>query len=518
MPLSLSTLSGPTAWADSPSPDFGADALAQSAGRLAILPLHGWGDHGLGLGQDVEEVIGGAVLSNALRALPHPGVVRVLPPWRQVLAPYPGLADLGGLDPETAHDVLHEIAAGVKQAGYERLLFFCTSPWSGEWIDAASRDVRVGLSLQTFVIELGGLDLHLHPNSPDRARAQAVAASVLGQTPCPPSPTTLPPPIDLSFRPGNWRSVPAVEPDLSLSGDTILAEAAARLAALLTEVMVRPGLNPRPEASAWIAPTSVKIPECPPFPGPRRSRYLPALNTSELTSMPSKEQALIIIPVGAIEQHGPHLPVGVDAYIGEATCAALSARLPDAPVWFGPPLPLGKSNEHLDYPGTISLSARSLRRLLLAQIEKLVALGFRQFALLNTHGGNSAVLVYTLREIQQRWGVRAGMLKVPSTNELSAQEATWGFHAGEWETSIMLHIAPHLVAMDKALCHYPATLQDPGLLRPESAPAIFSWMTRDIAPDGVMGDATAATAEKGERWFEAAMDQLAEQIRDLLKA
>ncbi len=517
-PPSLAALPASAAWSAFPSPTYGHDELAARGCRLAILPIHGFGDHGLGLSLDVEEVIGSALLAASFDALPEPALVRVLPPLRHVLAPYG--SPLGGVDPETFHETIREIAAGVKASGFDRLLFFCTSPWNGEIVDAASRDVRVDLNLQTFVIELGGLGLHLHPQSPDRARAQALAANLLGQTPDATATNKPPGGTDTHFRPGNWQHIPPVVPDASIDAPELLGSAAQRLARLLAEIMTRPGLGstsvtdpiavraaPRPSATV------------PVFPGARRSRYLGSFSDQALQALPQKEAALVILPVGAIEQHGAHLPVGVDAYIGEAACAELAARLPaDCPVWFGPSLPLGKSNEHLDYPGTVSLSAKTLRRLLLAQVEALHTLGFRQFALLNTHGGNSAVLVYTLREIQQRFGVRAGMLRVPSSPELSTQEATWGFHAGEWETAVMLALTPTLVDMAKAICHYPASLDDPGDLRPESAPAIFSWMTRDIAPAGVMGDATLATADKGQRWFSTAMDAMVQQIRDLVSS
>ena len=514
-PPSLAALQSSDAWSSFPTRSFGAQGLAETGALLAILPVHGWGDHGLGLSNDVEEVLGSALLQDALQQLTPGGAVRVLPPVRHVLAPYP--PNLGAIDPETAHDLFREIAHGVKAAGFGRLLFFCTSPWNGELIDAVSRDVRVEQQLQTFVIELAGLSLNLHPGDPARIRAQAVAASVLGHAPAKPMvPCESPGSPDRSFRPGNWLHAVDALPDASLDPISIRSAAAQKLARLLGEVIARPPLDAGPPRG--IAPLSRPRDAAPvvPFPADRRARYLPALSKLQLEAIADKARALVILPVGAIEQHGPHLPVGVDALIGEATCRGLHRRLAanDA-VWFGPSLVLGKSNEHLDYPGTVSLSARTLRRLVIAQVDALHAIGFRQFALLNTHGGNSAVLVYTLREIQQRTGIRAGMLKVPTTSELSAQESTWGFHAGEWETSLMLALRPDLVAMDRAICHYPARLEDAGELRPENAPAIFSWMTRDIAPEGVMGDATRADAVKGSRWFEAAMDELANQVRAL---
>ena len=507
------------AWASFPSRDFAEPSRGSNGTSLAIQPVHGWGDHGLGLCNDVEEVLGSALLQQALHRVGTDQAIRVLPPVRHVLAPYP--PRLGSIDPETAHDLFREIANGVKAAGFHRLLFLCTSPWNGELIDAVSRDVRVELQLQTFVIELAGLGLSLHPGSADRVRAQAIAASVLNQVPAAPSeprrPSNLP---DRTFRPGNWQIAEDVAPDPTLDPAALAGAAAAKLACLLQEVLARPALGTDTPVTLPPASTSTNHSRgSTAYPASRRARYLPGLSRAALQAVADKDKALVILPVGAIEQHGPHLPVGVDALLGEAACMGLHQRLPvDAPVWFGPSLALGKSNEHLDYPGTISLSARTLRRLIMAQIDAFHALGFRQFALLNTHGGNSSVIVYTLREIQQRPEVRAGMLKIPTTPELSAQEATWGFHAGEWETSLMLALRPDLVAMDRALCHYPARLEDPGELRPENAPAIFSWMTRDIAPEGVMGDATKADATKGQRWFDAAMDKLAEQVRQLISA
>ncbi len=516
----LSAVPRTSAWASFASRTFGPTGLTEEGCRLAILPVHGGGDHGLGLSADVEEVICGAVLQDALSRLPASGRARVLPPLRQALDPHQD--GLAGIDPETLHEVLQEIAAGVKAAGFERLLFLTTNPWNGELIDAASRDVRVALELQTFVIGLAGIGLNLHPASADRLRAQAAAAIVLGQNPAVPDSTNAPVPIDTGFRPGNWRGAPAATPDPHLDGAATIASAGETLAGLMLEIMTRPGLGFGIAAPKTELVTRATTPANAPrllFPASRRFRYLPALPREELRTLPDQERSLVILPIGAIEQHGPHLPVGVDAFLGEATCAALADRLPrELPVWFGPSLPFGKSNEHLDFPGTISLSARTLRRLVLAQIEALYGCGFRQFALLNTHGGNSAVLIYTLREIQHRWGVRAGMLKIPAPSELSPQEAMWGFHAGEWETSLMLALAPELVDMEQALRHYPARLEDPGSLRPENAPAIFSWMTRDIAPDGVMGDATAATAEKGRRWFDAAMDDLTAQVIALVRS
>ncbi|MDR0901581.1 MAG: creatininase family protein, partial [Opitutaceae bacterium] len=175
-----------------------------------------------------------------------------------------------------------------------------------------------------------------------------------------------------------------------------------------------------------------------------------------------------------------------------------------------------KSNEHTGFPGTVSLSARTLRRLLLALAAHLRDLGFRHIAILNTHGGNSPVIVYTLREIQARLGLRAGMIAIPRAAELSAQETANGFHAGEWETALMLACAGKLVRMGRAVREHPAQIDAPGELRPGGAPAVFAWLTSDISASGVMGDAPAATQKKGARWLEESSAALARRIEELL--
>lgn len=481
--------------------------MAAPSTAVAILPIYGLGDYGLGLAMDIDEVIGSAVLTTALNSIETGSLLRVLPPLRLGLSPYHSA--VGKIDPDHLRDVLLEISAGIAQSGVQNLLFWTVNPWNNEIVDTASRDIRVSHALRTFVIDSSGVGLSLHPSSGDRARAQLLGRHLGGK---PPAETPNAPPVDTGFRPGNWANLPPVESITAETGERVLRESAHQLAELLGEIV-------KSSLSATVKPTDaasdLSIADAQPYPGGRRSRYLPALNRTELEGLEHKKNSLVIIPVGAIEQHGPHLPLGVDSMIAEVACDGLYERLPDA-VWFGPALAFGKSNEHVGFPGTLSLSARSLRRIVKSVVGNLHDLGFRQFAFLNTHGGNSSVLTYTLREIQHELKVRAGMLRLKASDELEPQERTWGFHAGEWETSVMLAIAPETVQMDQAVCHYPAFLEDPGKLRPENAPATHSWVTRDIAPDGVMGDATKATAEKGRRWLDAALDQMAAQIRDLL--
>lgn len=502
----LARVPASAAWSDQAWSDFAAMPAAERERLLIVLPVHGFADHGLGLPLDAEESVGSAVLAHALAEGVPP--CRLLPPLRSGLAPYPSC--FFGLDPETAHAQLREIVAGVAGAGFHRLVFFNTSPWNEEFVDVASRDLRADTGLQTFFIHLGALGCDFHPAGAGRARAQAAALHVLGRsTPEAARPGDV---RDAGLRPGRYLQPVPLKSDSSLDGARVLAQAGEHLARLLVEIDARGG-PPSPLVTI-AAPTAITTL----WPATYRNRYyLPALTREALEALPGKDRALVIIPTGAIEQHGPHLPVGVDAILGQAWLAHALPRLPaDAAVYVAPPVIVGKSNEHTGFPGTLTVSATTLRRLLLALATQLSELGFRRIAVLNTHGGNSAVLVYTLREIQTRLGLTAGMLSGYYRPPLSAQEAAYGFHAGEWETSLMLAVAPELVRMERAVCEYPARIEDPGELRPEDAPAVFSWLTHDVSRSGVMGDAPAATAEKGHRWLDEAATALAARIASLL--
>lgn len=250
-----------------------------------------------------------------------------------------------------------------------------------------------------------------------------------------------------------------------------------------------------------------------------RGRYLPAMTRTQIEALPGRASAVVIIPTGSIEQHGPHLPVGVDAILGQAWLAAALPHVPaHVPVYVGPAITYGISEEHLGFPGTVTITPWLFHRLLLGLARQIHALGFRTLAVLNTHGGNSPTLVATLREIQTAVGLHACMIASGWKPPVSEQEATYGFHAGRVETAWMLALAPHLVHMDRATCEYPAKLDDPGELRPENAPATFSWISADVSKSGVMGDATAARADEGAAWFEAGARALAQRIVELAAA
>jgi creatinine amidohydrolase len=233
-----------------------------------------------------------------------------------------------------------------------------------------------------------------------------------------------------------------------------------------------------------------------------RSRYLGSMTLKQIAALPDKAWAPVVMAIGAIEQHGPHLPVAVDAFIGEAAVAMAVARLPaGASCYVAPPLTVGKSNEHTGFPGTLMISKGTLRALLLATARQVKEWGFKSLAIINTHGGNSAVAIYTAREIKATLGLRVEFIWYNAQLDISAQERAFGYHANEVETAWLLALSGHRVKMERAVCDYAGKVTDPGDLRAEQTAATFSWISQDVSKSGVMGDATAGTEEKGRRWL-----------------
>ncbi len=500
-------------WAHLPTTDF--PAAASRPGALAVLPVHGFADHGMGLPLDIEEVVASALLDGACAEAAKSAAPLVLPPLRFGPAPYSSHGWFGlGLD--AARDLILELARGVKFAGFEKLLILSTNPWHREWLDAAARDVRVETGLTAYRVHLASLGIDFHPSASaaQRLQIQTLAAGLLGLRPLPSLPAES---ADEDFRPGRWHQAPPlpagpIDAERAATAEEQRKNIADRLARLLVEAAWHGRGQPPRAASGRATGATEPAPLWRPF----GARYLGGMHRDQLRAAAAKPGALAILPTGAIEQHGPHLPVGVDSILGQGLLARALALLPaGAPVCVAPPVTIGKSNEHADWPGTLTLSARTFAALVRAQVEQIHRLGFSRVAIWNTHGGNSAVLVSLIRELQALPGLRVGMLQNDFKPAQSPQEAAYGFHAGEWETALMLALAPALVRRAKAICHYPAQLDDAGELRPEGAALTLGWTTRDIAPHGVMGDATLATSEQGEAWTSASAAAIAARIARL---
>lgn len=250
-------------------------------------------------------------------------------------------------------------------------------------------------------------------------------------------------------------------------------------------------------------------------------RFLPYLTTAEIAALPRRAETVVLQPIAAIEQHGPHLPLAVDTAIVCGVLGKALERLDAAvPALCLPPLCYGKSNEHVGFAGTITLSAQTLLATLAEVCDSLYASGFRKVALVNGHGGQPQVVEIAARDAHERHRdlevFPLFVWRVPhcAAELFPAREIELGIHAGAAETALMLALAPETVRMDRAVTEYPRGLPEASTLSVEGERP-FAWLTRELSASGVLGDPTLATAEKGERLLESLAAGWARLIADL---
>ncbi|MCM3440199.1 creatininase family protein [Metabacillus halosaccharovorans] len=246
-------------------------------------------------------------------------------------------------------------------------------------------------------------------------------------------------------------------------------------------------------------------------------RFLPRLTTEEVKEL-SKEDALIILPVGAIEQHGPHLPIYTDTLIGEGLLnQAFELLNEEDNIWVLPPLPYGKSTEHLGMPGTMTLSAATLQAVVTDIAKSVHASGFKRLLLFNTHGGNHDLLNMISREIRIETGMMVFRLNPGSskTNDLiTEREQKLGIHGGDVETSMVLDFKNNWVHPDKSPTEF-VTLPENTKHLYLKGTSYFAWVINDISTTGVAGDATQATIEKGMEINQYVSESIAEALREM---
>ncbi|MEA2876184.1 MAG: creatinine amidohydrolase [Hyphomicrobiales bacterium] len=232
---------------------------------------------------------------------------------------------------------------------------------------------------------------------------------------------------------------------------------------------------------------------------------------------------IAVLPVAAVEQHGPHLPVGVDTYIAEAYLARVRALLPDdSSIVFLPVQAVGASDEHRAFRGTLTLSPQTALRAFIEIGDSISRAGIRKLVIVNSHGGNIALIDLAARQLR----VRHNMLAVHASwgrfgypGPFTEAELTHGIHGGDIETSIMLAAYPELVRRDRIANFTPATIameRDYKYLRADF-PAGFGWMTQDLHASGAVGDASLATAEKGEAALQHGARSFVALLRDVEK-
>ncbi len=258
------------------------------------------------------------------------------------------------------------------------------------------------------------------------------------------------------------------------------------------------------------------------------SRYWADLTSrqfAQLAASPMIDKAVAVLPVAATEQHGPHLPVSVDTTLVDGTIAAALAHLPaDLPVLFLPTQQVGKSNEHIRFPGTLTLSAQTLISVWMELGACVARAGFKKLVLFNSHGGQVSVMDIVARDLRT-----AHDLIVYSTNWYTLplgdsvmdlfplEEHRFGIHAGDMETSMMLALRAQYVDMSQAQ-HFQTSAQERASKYPilgNGTSAKLGWQIQDYNAMGAAGNASAATADKGRAILASAGLQLARFLREV---
>lgn len=238
---------------------------------------------------------------------------------------------------------------------------------------------------------------------------------------------------------------------------------------------------------------------------------------------------IAVLPVAATEQHGPHLPLRVDTALADGVVAATVPHIPaDVPALFLPTQAVGFSPEHTRFPGTLTLKAETVIRLWTELGESVAATGVKKLVLLNSHGGQVGLLDVVARDLRARLDMlvySVNWFGLPLTGPagedvnalFSAHEHRFGIHAGEIETSMMLALAPDQVVMAQAH-NFASTSEDRAkkfAILGNGKSAKLGWQMQDYNAAGAVGNAAAATAEKGRAVLDAAGRALAQTLAEI---
>ena len=257
---------------------------------------------------------------------------------------------------------------------------------------------------------------------------------------------------------------------------------------------------------------------------PTKSRFWADLTTRDFAQL-DPATTVAVLPLGATEQHGPHLPLAVDqALVDGVVASALPHLPPELPVLVLPTQQVGYSPEHSRFAGTLTLSYETVLRSWIELGECVAHSGVKKLLLLNAHGGQVSLMDIAARELRTRanlivyscnwWNLPLG----DAVNGLfSAEEHRFGVHAGEIETSMMLALGAQSVDMAQAK-NFKSSSQERAARNPilgNGVSAKLGWHMQDYNAQGAAGNAAAATAEKGKAVLDAAGKQLALLLQEL---
>lgn len=236
----------------------------------------------------------------------------------------------------------------------------------------------------------------------------------------------------------------------------------------------------------------------------------------------TSDRSIAVVPIGAIEHHGPHLPLRTDTLIAEAVATAAVERVAAQGVdaWLLPTLAYAKSDEHYWAPGTLWMEGTTLLQQLVEIGRAIAQTPVRTVAFVNGHGGNVMLLGWVNRELRRRFGLRSfsmgsGAGVAGDGCDGRPDELGQGIHAGWGETSVVMHLAPHLVAKELPPRNVPERIAALTHIGFNAKPVMFGWTSDDFGPDGVIGDPTGANPEDGRRIFEAGVDFVAEALTEI---
>jgi creatinine amidohydrolase len=249
----------------------------------------------------------------------------------------------------------------------------------------------------------------------------------------------------------------------------------------------------------------------------------------QLAASPSIAEVVAVLPVAATEQHGPHLPVSVDtALVDGVVKSSLPHLSVDLPVLFLPTQQIGKSNEHIRFPGTLTLSAQTTISLWMDIGRSVARSGIKKLLLLNSHGGQASIMDIVARDLRTECDLvvySANWYNLPLgeavTGMFPAEEHRFGIHAGDIETSMMLALEAKsgLKGIDMAQAqNFHSTSQDRAATYPvlgNGSSAKLGWQMQDYNLQGAAGNAAAATAAKGHALLDAAGLQLANLLKEI---